>query len=568
MKKFTLTLIAVVSMFLAVGVWQLSTVYRENQAATRPQRIVAAELENVKQAELNQIQVQQAKATAPAAAITPYFLLIIASIAVTIGAAVAWQRLYKKPLVRPDEHGRLPVSRDLLTSMERQTEALMLTMQTMQQAAQIQIAQATATARLADQMKITITSARPAAVELPTPVPIIAELPAPPVLTLPDNIGLQDVLPRVSPHYLAYGVLANGDILEMPLAGSYHGLRAGDTRTGKSNAIDSEICQLHHMAARGTPLRLYAADYKRELKATWDRSPLFAGGIETDAQGVIDILDYLVNGSDGILHRQDTFASVGAEHNRIIRNIGDYERITHERMAISVLFVDEINALLESSSGKQAGELESLLKIALQTGAASGMYIQGGAQYLSSAVMGRDASKQFVNRQYFGQWDTTAISMLFGSVKTIDESSKRLITGGKGRGLARTVTSQGVQPFQSLRCDEQDILHAIHIVTHGQSKTRIIDTISTPLQSPKTPLLATPDNVPAMPQIAPVVAGESIDTGNVNAADSITVPELERVQIMALAKAGIARNVICKQLYGSVNGREYAKIKAVLGATQ
>ena len=78
--------------------------------------------------------------------------------------------------------------------MERQTEALMLTMQTMQQAAQIQIAQATATARLADQMKITITSARPAAPELPAPAPATAELPAPPVLALPDNIGLQDVL--------------------------------------------------------------------------------------------------------------------------------------------------------------------------------------------------------------------------------------------------------------------------------------------------------------------------------------------------------------------------------------
>ena len=565
MKKFTFTLIAVVSVFLAVGAWQLSTVYRENQAATRPQRIVAAELENVKQAELNAITLQQARATAPAAAATPYIFLIALSVAAAIGAMVAYDRLYRRPLVKLNS---VPVSRNLLTDHAEQ--ALMVTFQALQQAAQVQIAHANAMHRLADEVRITVTSSATArSAELPVAsAPITAELPAPLPLALPENIGLQDVLYRVSPHHLAYGVLANGDILEMPLAGSYHGLRAGDTRTGKSNAIDSEICQLHYMAAHGTPLRLYAADYKRELKATWDRSPLFVGGIETDAQGVIDILDYLVNGSDGILQRQDTFAQVGAEQNRIIRNIGDYERITNKRMAISVLFVDEINALLESSSGKQTGELESLLKIALQTGAASGVYIQGGAQYLSSAVMGRDASKQFVNRQYFGQWDTTAINMLFGSVKTIDETSKLLITGGKGRGLARTVTSHGVQPFQSLRCDEQDILHAIQIVNNGQSKTRAIDTISTPLQSPETPLLPSPDNVPAMPRIAPVVAVKNVDTGNVNAADVITVPELERVQIIALAQAGIARNAICKQLYGSVNGREYAKIKAVLGATQ
>jgi hypothetical protein len=34
--------------------------------------------------------------------------------------------------------------------------------------------------------------------------------------------------------------------------------------------------------------------------------------------------------------------------------------------------------------------------------------------------------------------------------------------------------------------------------------------------------------------------------------------------MIVLAKAGITRSAICKQLYGSSGGRDYAKIKAVL----
>ena len=43
-----------------------------------------------------------------------------------------------------------------------------------------------------------------------------------------------------------------------------------------------------------------------------------------------------------------------------------------------------------------------------------------------------------------------------------------------------------------------------------------------------------------------------------------SIPEEQARSMIVLAKAGITRSAICKQLYGSSGGRDYAKIKAVL----
>ena len=50
------------------------------------------------------------------------------------------------------------------------------------------------------------------------------------------------------------------------------------------------------------------------------------------------------------------------------------------------------------------------------------------------------------------------------------------------------------------------------------------------------------------------------------APEHLTVPEPERVQIVALAKAGISRRKIGEQVYGSAGGQAYSKVKQTLDA--
>jgi hypothetical protein len=99
-----------------------------------------------------------------------------------------------------------------------------------------------------------------------------AALPAP-APTLPDVALLSDVLADLPRGRLCYGVTTEGPML-MTFGGAYHILYGGGTRSGKSNALDSLLVQLHHQTHRhGYKMRLLIGDFKRELRATWQRSP-------------------------------------------------------------------------------------------------------------------------------------------------------------------------------------------------------------------------------------------------------------------------------------------------------
>jgi DNA segregation ATPase FtsK/SpoIIIE-like protein len=280
--------------------------------------------------------------------------------------------------------------------------------------------------------------------------------------TLPDAVALADVLDTVPPGHLAYGLLSSGQLLTLPLGSSYHGLFHGDTRSGKTNAIDGMIVQLHHMSQR-MPITLYAGDFKEELAATWDRSALFAAGVATQPAQIAEILEQLVYGPDGVKTRYQAFKQLGAETGRIIRNIGDYGRMTGQRPALVVMFVDEINAVLKAAGKNE--QLASAMTQLLQMGAGAGIYLMGGAQYMSAQTLSREGSKQFVTRAAFGAYDGTTARMLFSSPVTNED--RLLLTGQSGRGLIRTVGESGARPFQALRCDEGDILTAIDLTRKG-----------------------------------------------------------------------------------------------------
>jgi len=116
-----------------------------------------------------QLDNQHAAATAPGRVALTYAAIIAA---IVLMGVVIWtgQDAYQQrrtPLVHADSYGRLPVSRRTVTDPQRAEQMLMATMATIQQAAQIMIAQAEAQARLAERLTITMRESQ--ARQLPPP---------------------------------------------------------------------------------------------------------------------------------------------------------------------------------------------------------------------------------------------------------------------------------------------------------------------------------------------------------------------------------------------------------------
>lgn len=361
-------------------------------------------------------------------------------------------------LVSPDERGLMPAPRKALEDqqlVELVARALALYHETKQTEARHQPGQAPAHFTYSP----TIHYEAPIAAAT-APAMLVQESDEEP-LTLPDEVALADVLDNLAAPQLAYGVLPGGDLLRLPIAAGYHALGHGDTRTGKTNWIDGLICQIHHKA-RHYKLEVVAGDFKRELAATWNRSPLLPHGVCKEPAEIVDMLEAMAS---AISERYDLFERTGLESGRIVRGLGDYARATGKRLPLTFIVVDEINALIEAvkSSPKKRTELTSALKRVLQTGAGAGYFVLGGAQYLLADLFSRDGSKQFVTRAHFGVYDQMAIRVMFGGTK-LQPDALQLLTGQQGRGLIRTAGQPYPMPFQALRCDEEDIIDAIRTV--------------------------------------------------------------------------------------------------------
>ncbi|HEX6293416.1 MAG TPA: FtsK/SpoIIIE domain-containing protein [Herpetosiphonaceae bacterium] len=316
---------------------------------------------------------------------------------------------------------------------------------------------------------------------------------------LPSIVELSRVRDRIQPAHLAYGVLASGELLQLKLGHGYHGLYHGDTGSGKTNAINSMIAQLHHMVAAGVPLQLYAADYKRELSATWSRSALFESGILTEPGEIAEMLGEL---GGMVRTRYELFEDTSRRYERVVENYSAYASVTGETLPVVICIVDELNAALEAS--RKNAPLAENLRSLLQIGRGAGVLVQGGFQYMRAENFGRDGSKQFVTRAHFGAYDQTAVAMLFGS-KVDHNALQQVIDGTPGRGIIKTVRQPTPQPFQALRCGERDILEAIDLVrdreTEGNMPTfavahpKHLETIETVSQQPKSGAILDPEIV-------------------------------------------------------------------------
>lgn len=405
-----------------------------------------------------QIAAEQAQATAPAWTIASYIFIVgfpaVLLILTALAGAVAISRFRNER--KADRLGRLPVLRTDAGAYQAAAVAALLDgfHTTERTRAAIQPVPHTFSPSTSNSYH------HAPRVDYRSSVPeqltqyALPDLAAAIALTLPEVVRLSDMLPTVPSGHLAYGMLTSGELLTLPLADGYHALFHGDTRSGKTNAIDSVIVQLHHQPV---PVRLVLGDFKRELAATWRRSPKVEA-VETEPQHIAEMLEEMVHGDDGILQRYSLFERVASESGRVIRNLGEYHQVTRTTLRQTFVVVDELNAVIAAAGSDKT--LERSLQVALQTGAGAGCYILSGAQYLDAKTFGRSGSKQFVTRAHFGAYDQTAQRMIFNGAAVEDEQ-KNLLDGGKGRGLIKVVGQSVPVAFQALRCDEGDIIEAI-----------------------------------------------------------------------------------------------------------
>jgi hypothetical protein len=325
-----------------------------------------------------------------------------------------------------------------------------------QERAEVAIAQLKAQAMMAEaQARVEVARLQHQAIAAPS-APVLlttaAEAPqAAEATPLPEIVHWRDIAEQVRPGYFAYGVLADGQLVQKPITSAYHTLLHGETRSGKTTSIHNLVVQAH-VLAHHTDVRFYMTDVKRELGAAWGRSPLLAAPVQNDATGAGELITELVQGQDSVLSRYSQFEALAHERNIICANIREYERHTGQRPPLVFVVIDELNALLELA--KKGDELQRALTILLQTGAAAGFYVIAGAQYLNAKVFGRDATQQFVSRAHFGTYDPTALRMLF------NQAPQQMVGEAipPGRGYIRVQGQPAVLPFQGVYCDEPTIL--------------------------------------------------------------------------------------------------------------
>ena len=274
-------------------------------------------------------------------------------------------------------------------------------------------------------------------------------------LTLPDALSLSDAMLSMERGHIIYGVLPSGELLQTEFARAYHSLAHGETRNGKTNFINSIVCQLHQHAT-GRAMTIAMGDFKRELAGTWNASGIVSN-IETAPEQIAAMLRAAMLDADGVIGRYTLFEATSRELGTPVRNLSEYEQATGASLPLSFIVVDEFNALITAAN--KATELRNALQVVLQTGAGAGYYVLAGMHYLKSTVMQREGSRQFVTRAHFGTYDTTIFNTLFGG--NLNKEHRALITGQPGRGIIRTVQSVTPVPFQAPLCTSDDIRRAI-----------------------------------------------------------------------------------------------------------
>lgn len=259
------------------------------------------------------------------------------------------------------------------------------------------------------------------------------------------------------PGHIIYGRTATG-VLTVDYRRTGHGLRQGDTGSGKTTALNTEIVQHHRLIKAGVPIQLRGGDLKGEFAATWGRSQAFEGGILETPEEILDMLEDCV---EIVRQRNTKFKQAAADRGTVITDWQKYAAKTGEQLPMIVVYLDEMNVLLgDTIQKKTRDKIVATTKRLLQTARSAGVVVNGNAQYMTAALFDREGSKQFTTRTYFGQYDTVALGMIFTGKIPEPQEIAPMLTGDPGRGI---MAGAGLRPtiFQSAYVTDEEIVQEV-----------------------------------------------------------------------------------------------------------
>lgn len=207
-----------------------------------------------------------------------------------------------------------------------------------------------------------------------------------------------------------------------------HAMIVGKSGSGKSNVAMGLIIERIESGQQ-----IYIIDTKNEL------GPLF----KRHCAKVVD-----ENGADRLFtelaqeakRRQDLFAEVTEKHKKPCRDLGEYLKITGNKLPIITLVIEELVALSEVI---EQARLVRLLVI----GRSAGIFVVALAQYLRRDVIDRKGSINFNTKVFLGAYDRIAFDLLFGSVPNNVLKEVQEYLGSPGKGVIEENGSLGYRTF-------------------------------------------------------------------------------------------------------------------------
>jgi hypothetical protein len=517
---------------------------------------------------------QQAVATAPGRVGIQYALYFAVAAALALALMVGYERLYKSPLVKADEYGRLPAPRRAIAELSPAAEqTLMLIAQSMQQAYLVQKAQADALHRLADRMTITVkdTQHSPLALPMAQDAP---QLVAPTFDLLSGRVDLLSRLDTTNADDLLLGVDERGQELRGNLSSLMHTGLLAQTGGGKTTTLAAYGLQL----ASDSRVQLVIADPHMMELAMLEETGAFWRPAPSNMRQAVAIL----KDTQKEIHRRAEAANTLAQRvqqssgRRIVLNSLDrYNALAAkvkgaEIFPSLVLFADEIKALAAAS-----GDTDAALQSITSEGRKFGVYFVGSSQSWKSDVVSTDIRSQFWTRICLYGAQFRQVSELFEITQPEAKGyTAQLLSPGCAAIWRR---AEGIQVVKTPYIDiESDAVYqAMETIRERRNVARNGYTAPSVVNASQAIVESVVGNVAtASQQSKTVLLGDILETIDLAPKKAkVTISADERNSIAAAAATVTSRRSLCQSLYGSIGSSNYDKVKTVcdelglLGAT-
>lgn len=200
---------------------------------------------------------------------------------------------------------------------------------------------------------------------------------------------------------------------KLPVQG--HTLIVGKSGSGKSNVAMSQIIRRIKSGQQ-----IYIIDTKNELGPIFKRHCAKV----VDEGGADRLFSEL---SQEAKRRQELFAETTEQHKTPCRDLGEYLKITGNKLPIVTLVIEELVALSEVIDQAKLVRL-------LVLGRSAGIFVLGLAQYLRKDVIDRKGAINFTTKVFLGPYDRIAFDLLFGTAPTHVAKQAQEYLGAPGKG--------------------------------------------------------------------------------------------------------------------------------------